>query len=176
MADEDKALAEGAATIAIVQTGAKAGEAGAMPGYYYASSSHIVPQGRSEAFDAVNAALVKLGLVILEQSRDLGVISAEAPSPLPLSTGEFDKCAAVDLPRAGDHPAGPRNMGGILQLRHERPRHGDDGDDRRRARRIRDLVHDADARSRPSEDGLSPARLSAAERVDLRRSTRRGTP
>ena len=98
MADEGKALAEGAATIAIVQTGAKAGEAGAMPGYYYASSSHIVPQGRSEAFDAVNTALVKLGLVILERSPDLGVISAEAPSPLPLSIGEFEKCAAVDLP------------------------------------------------------------------------------
>lgn len=63
------------------------------------NGSHIVPQGRSEAFDAVNAAIVRLGFVVREQSRDLGVISAEAPAPRPLSNGEFEKCAAVDLPK-----------------------------------------------------------------------------
>jgi hypothetical protein len=63
------------------------------------NGAHIVPQGRGDAFDAVNAALVKLGFVVREQSRDLGVISAEAPAPAPLTTSEFDRCAAVDLPR-----------------------------------------------------------------------------
>jgi len=63
------------------------------------NGAHMVPQSRGDAFDAVNAALVKLGFVIREQSRDLGVISAEAPAPAPLTTGEFDRCAAVDLPK-----------------------------------------------------------------------------
>src|SRR5262249_46459356 len=97
MADADQALAEGAPAIEIVQPHAKAGEVGGQ-GYYYASSSHVVPQDHIAVFDAVNAALLKLGLVILEQSRDDGTISALAPSPLPLSIDEFENCAAVDLP------------------------------------------------------------------------------
>ena len=53
-----------------------------------------------EAFDATNAALVRLGLVIRQQSRGLGYISAEAPAPLPLDRSEWDRAAAVDLPKA----------------------------------------------------------------------------
>jgi len=60
---------------------------------------HLVPASRDEAFNAVNAAFVKLGVVVREQSRDLGVISAEAPAPLPLTRGDFDRCAAIDLPK-----------------------------------------------------------------------------
>lgn len=66
------------------------------------NGTHVVSADPQDAYDAVLAALVKMGLVIKEQSRGLGVISAEAPAPTPLSKGEFDKCAAIDLPRARD--------------------------------------------------------------------------
>jgi hypothetical protein len=52
------------------------------------------------AFDAVNAALTRLGLVIEQRSRGLGFISAEAPAPLPLDRGEWDRAATLDLPQA----------------------------------------------------------------------------
>ena len=61
-----------------------------------------MPASRDETYDAVYAALVKLGLVIHAQSRDLGVISAEAPAPSPLTPSEFDRCAAIDLPNTRD--------------------------------------------------------------------------
>ena len=48
------------------------------------------------AFDAVNAALTRLGLVIEQRSRGLGFISAEAPAPRPLDRGEWDRAAAVE--------------------------------------------------------------------------------
>ena len=66
------------------------------------NGTHLVPASRGDAFTAVNAAFVKLGVVVREQSRDLGVLSAEGPSPLPLTRGEFDRCAAIDLPMTRD--------------------------------------------------------------------------
>jgi hypothetical protein len=66
------------------------------------NGTHVVPASRDEAYDAVYAAVVKLGLVIHAQSRDLGVISAEAPAPSPLTPSEFDRCAALDLPNTRD--------------------------------------------------------------------------
>jgi len=66
------------------------------------NGTHVVSAAPKDAYDAVLAALVKMGFVIKEQSRELGVISAEAPAPTPLSKGEFDQCAAIDLPRARD--------------------------------------------------------------------------
>ncbi len=51
-------------------------------------------------FDAVNAALTRLGLVIEKRSPELGFIAAEAPAPLPLDRNEWDRAAAVDLPKA----------------------------------------------------------------------------
>jgi hypothetical protein len=57
-------------------------------------------QSPEVAFDAVNAALTRLGLVIEQRSRGLGFISAEAPAPLPLNRGEWDRAATVDLPQA----------------------------------------------------------------------------
>jgi len=64
------------------------------------NGTHVVKESPDEAFDAVNAAMVKLGLVVHEQSRGLGFISAEAPAPLPLDRSEFDRAAATDLPQA----------------------------------------------------------------------------
>jgi hypothetical protein len=51
-------------------------------------------------FDAVNAALTRLGLVIEQRSRALGFLSAEAPAPRPLDRAEWDRAAAADLPQA----------------------------------------------------------------------------
>lgn len=54
----------------------------------------------AEAFNATNAALTRLGLVIEQRSSSLGFISAEAPAPLPLTRAEWDEAAATDLPKA----------------------------------------------------------------------------
>jgi len=51
-------------------------------------------------FDAVNAALTRLGLVIEQRKPEIGFIAAEAPAPLPLDRSEWDRAAKVDLPRA----------------------------------------------------------------------------
>ena len=57
-----------------------------------------VPPGT--AFDAVNAALTRLGLVIVQRSRATGIITAEAPAPSPLDRSEWDRASAIDLPKA----------------------------------------------------------------------------
>jgi hypothetical protein len=54
----------------------------------------------SETFDATNAALVSLGMVVRQQSRGIGYLNAAAPAPAPLSRSEWDRAAAADLPRA----------------------------------------------------------------------------
>ena len=53
-----------------------------------------------EAFDATNAALVRMGMVVKQQSRGLGYLTAEAPAPLPLDRSDWDRAAAIDLPKA----------------------------------------------------------------------------
>ncbi len=53
-----------------------------------------------ETFDAAGAVLVRLGMALRQQSRGLGFINADAPAPLPLDRGEWDRAAAADLPRA----------------------------------------------------------------------------
>ncbi len=63
------------------------------------NGTHVVNASPNQAFDAVNAAFVRLGLDLREQSRSLGFISAEAPSPLPLDRSEWERAAAADLPR-----------------------------------------------------------------------------
>jgi len=77
---------------------------------------HVVKASPDEAFDAVNAAMVKLGLVVHEQSRSLGFISAEAPSPLPLDRSEFDRAAAADLPKTKELLR--RHLGAFAELFH----------------------------------------------------------
>ena len=61
--------------------------------------THLVKANPDEAFDAVNASFVKLGLVVRQQSRGLGLITAEAPAPRPLDRSEWDRAAASDLPK-----------------------------------------------------------------------------
>jgi hypothetical protein len=65
-------------------------------------------------FDAVNAALTRLGLVIETRSPELGFMAAEAPAPLPLDRSEWDQAAAADLPRARAILA--RHIGPLAEL------------------------------------------------------------
>ncbi len=60
----------------------------------------VVNASPGSAFDATNATLVSLGMVIKRQVRELGYIQAEAPAPLPLTGAEWDRATAVDLPKA----------------------------------------------------------------------------
>ena len=64
------------------------------------NGSHVVNTGPACAFEATNAALVSLGMVIKQQSRGLGYLQAEAPAPLPLTRSEWDRTSAIDLPKA----------------------------------------------------------------------------
>jgi hypothetical protein len=63
------------------------------------NGTHVVGARPDDAFNAIVAALVKLGFVVHQQSRDLGVVSVEAPAPSPLDRNEFDSAAALDLPK-----------------------------------------------------------------------------
>ena len=64
------------------------------------NGTHFVNANPNDAFDAVYASFVKLGLVVTQQSRGLGLITAQAPAPSPLSQEEWDRAAATDLPKA----------------------------------------------------------------------------
>jgi len=64
------------------------------------NGTRVVSASPGETFDAAGAVLVQLGMVIRQQSRGLGFISAEAPAPMPLDRVEWDRAAAIDLPRA----------------------------------------------------------------------------
>jgi hypothetical protein len=64
------------------------------------NGSHVVMASPDCTFEATNAALVSLGMVIKQQSRALGFLQAEAPAPLPLTRSEWDRASAIDLPKA----------------------------------------------------------------------------
>jgi hypothetical protein len=64
------------------------------------NGTRAVSASPGEAFDATNAALVSLGMVIKQQTRGLGYLQAEAPAPLPVSPSDWDRAVAVDLPKA----------------------------------------------------------------------------
>ncbi len=80
------------------------------------NGTHVVSAPPEEAFKAVYAAVVKLGLVVREQSRDPDLISAEAPAPLPLDRNEFDRAAAIDLPKTKELLR--RHLGSLADLFH----------------------------------------------------------
>jgi len=83
------------------------------------NGARVVSASPGEAFDAVYAAFVKLGLVVRTQSRALGFINADAPAPLPLNRGEWDQAAAVDLPKAKELLR--RHVGALAELFHFEP-------------------------------------------------------
>ena len=63
------------------------------------NGTHFVNANPNDAFDAVYASFVKLGLVVTQQSRGLGLITAQAPAPTPLSPEEWESASANDLPK-----------------------------------------------------------------------------
>jgi hypothetical protein len=62
---------------------------------------------RARAYDAVLAALTRIGFHIGDQSESLGYLAFVAPAPLPLTREEWNRAAEADLPRlreiAGKH-------------------------------------------------------------------------
>ena len=64
--------------------------------------TRVVSASPGETFDAATAALVSLGMVVQQQSRGIGYLSAEAPAPTPLGREEWNRAAAADLPKARD--------------------------------------------------------------------------
>ena len=83
------------------------------------NGSRAVNASSECAFDATNAALVSLGMVIKQQSRGLGYIQAEAPAPLPLTRSEWERASAMDLPKAKEILR--RHVGALAEAFHFEP-------------------------------------------------------
>jgi len=84
------------------------------------NGSHFVNANPNDAFDAVYASFVKLGLVVTQQSRGLGLITAQAPAPTPLSQEEWERAAANDLPKTKELLR--RYVGGLAEFFHFEPK------------------------------------------------------
>ena len=84
------------------------------------NGTRLVQAGPGEAYDAVYASFVKLGMVVTQQSRALGVITAQAPAPLPLTQAEWDRAAEADLPKAKELLR--RHIGALAELFHFEPK------------------------------------------------------
>jgi hypothetical protein len=73
-----------------------------------------------DAFNAVYASFVRLRMVVTQQSRGLGVITAQAPAPLPLTQDEWDRAAQTDLPKAKELLR--KHIGGLAEFFHFEPK------------------------------------------------------
>jgi hypothetical protein len=63
------------------------------------NGTHVYPVPRARAYDAVLAALTRIGFHIGDQSEVLGYLALVAPAPLPLTREEWNRAAEADLPR-----------------------------------------------------------------------------
>jgi len=61
--------------------------------------THTYKVARDQAFDAMRIAFGRLGMLVADQSPDLGYISVYAPAPRPLTEDEWRQAGSVDLPR-----------------------------------------------------------------------------
>jgi hypothetical protein len=84
------------------------------------NGTHFVNASPNAAFDAVYATFVRLGLVVTQQSRGLGLITAQAPAPLPLSADDWDRATANDLPKTKELLR--RYIGGAAEFFHFEPK------------------------------------------------------
>jgi hypothetical protein len=84
------------------------------------NGTHFVNASPNDAFDAVYASFVRLGLVVTQQSRGLGLITAQAPAPTPLSQEEWGSASATDLPKAKELLR--RYIGGAAEFFHFEPK------------------------------------------------------
>jgi len=63
-----------------------------------AEGTRIVDVDRTRAFDAMAAALTRLDMQVETQDPGLGYLNVYAPAPKPLSTQEWQRAVAADLP------------------------------------------------------------------------------
>jgi hypothetical protein len=84
------------------------------------NGTHFVKARPDDSFDAVYASFVKLGMVVTQQSRGLGVITAQAPAPSPLSQEEWDRAAQTDLPKAKELLR--KHIGSLAEYFHFEPK------------------------------------------------------
>ena len=83
------------------------------------NGTHRVGSNSVATHEAMIAALQQLGMVVTQQSRDLGFIAVEAPAPSPLTRAEWDRAAAADLPKAREILR--RHIGSLADLFHFEP-------------------------------------------------------
>jgi hypothetical protein len=83
------------------------------------NGTHRVGSNPVATHEAMIAALQQLGMVVTQQSRDLGFIAVEAPAPSPLTRAEWDRAAAADLPKAREILR--RHIGSLADLFHFEP-------------------------------------------------------
>ncbi|HVP07951.1 MAG TPA: hypothetical protein VMT02_00390 [Burkholderiales bacterium] len=60
--------------------------------------SRTVPASRAVAFDALNAGLARLGMIVENRDPDLGFLAVAAPAPRPLDAAEWRTTVQSDLP------------------------------------------------------------------------------
>jgi len=61
--------------------------------------SRVYRVSRTRAYEAVVAAMKRIGMHIGDQAEDLGYLGVFAPAPAPLSQEEWKRAAEVDLPK-----------------------------------------------------------------------------
>jgi len=84
------------------------------------NGTHFVNAPPNDAFNAVYASFVRLSMVVTQQSRGLGVITAQAPAPLPLSQDEWNRAAQTDLPKAKELLR--KHIGSLAEFFHFEPK------------------------------------------------------
>jgi hypothetical protein len=60
--------------------------------------THTYNVPRDQAFDAMRVAFGRLGMLVADQSPDLGYLSVYAPAPRPITEDEWRQAANADLP------------------------------------------------------------------------------
>jgi len=76
--------------------------------------TRVVAAPHAEVFDATRAMLVRLGLTVRQQSPGLGLLTADALAPRPLSREEWERASVADLPKARELLA--RHVGALANL------------------------------------------------------------
>jgi hypothetical protein len=61
--------------------------------------THTYNVPRDQAFDAMRVAFGRLGMLVADQSPDLGILTVYAPAPRPITDDEWRQAANADLPK-----------------------------------------------------------------------------
>lgn len=76
--------------------------------------TRMVAAPQAEVFDATRAMLIRLGMTVRQQSPGLGLLTADAPAPRPLTREEWERASVADLPKARELLA--RHVGALANL------------------------------------------------------------